>query len=74
MFMQAVNLGISAMSRYLWQVARKVGFASTHFGLIAIIAGSATVIHLGIEGMMLVRTDRLRIQGDLLKIVNAREV
>ena len=76
MFMLAVNLGISAMSRYPWQGARKIGFALTHFGLIVIIAGSAAVIHLGIEGMLLVRTDRdagdrLRIQGDLLEVVNA---
>ena len=76
MFMLAVNLGISAMSRYPWHGARKVGFALTHFGLIVIITGSAAVIHLGMEGMLLVRTnddagDRLRIQGDLLEVVNA---
>ncbi len=76
MFMLAVNLGISAMSRYPWRGARKVGFALTHLGLIVIIAGSAAVIHLGMEGMLLVRTnsdagDRLRIQGDLLEVVNA---
>ena len=75
MFMLAVNLGISAMSRYPWRGARKVGFALTHFGLIVIIAGSAAVIHLGMEGMLLVRTDsgandRLRMQGDLLEVVN----
>ncbi|MEL6500694.1 MAG: cytochrome c biogenesis protein ResB [Cyanobacteria bacterium J06623_1] len=75
MFMLAVNLGISAMSRYPWRGARKVGFALTHFGLIVIIAGSAAVIHLGMEGMLLVRTDRnavdrLRVQGDLLEVVN----
>ncbi|MEM6611996.1 MAG: cytochrome C biogenesis protein, partial [Cyanobacteria bacterium P01_C01_bin.72] len=75
MFMLAVNLGISALSRYPWRGARKVGFALTHLGLIVIIAGSAAVIHLGMEGMLLVRTDRgaidrLRVQGDLLEIVN----
>ena len=75
MFMLAVNLGISALSRYPWRGARKVGFALTHFGLIVIIAGSAAVIHLGMEGMLLVRTDsdandRLRMQGDLLEVVN----
>ena len=75
MFMLAVNLGISAMSRYPWKGARKIGFALTHFGLIIIIAGSAAVIHLGMEGMLLVRTDggtndRLRVQGDLLEVVN----
>ncbi|MGD1920656.1 MAG: cytochrome c biogenesis protein ResB [Pleurocapsa sp.] len=74
--MLAVNLGISAMSRYPWRGARKVGFALTHFGLIVIIAGSAAVIHLGMEGMLLIRTDsgaadRLRIQGDLLEVVNS---
>lgn len=76
MFILALNLGISAISRYPWHGARKVGFALTHFGLIVIIAGSAAVIHLGMEGMLLVRTDsdasdRLRIQGDLLGVVNA---
>lgn len=75
MFMLAVNLGVSAMSRYPWRGARKIGFALTHLGLIVIIAGSAGVIHLGMEGMLLVRTDRpasdrLRIQGDLLEVVN----
>ena len=40
-----------------------------------IIAGSAGVIHLGMEGMLLVRTDsgannRIRVEGDLLEIVN----
>jgi len=75
MFMLAVNLGISAMSRYPWKSSRKIGFALTHFGLIIIIAGSAAVIHIGMEGMLLIRTDRpagdrLRIQGDLLEIVN----
>ena len=76
MFMLAVNLGISALSRYPWRGARKVGFALTHFGLIVIIAGSAAVIHLGMEGMLLVRTDsdannRLRVQGDLLEVLDA---
>ena len=76
MFMLAVNLGISAISRYPWRGGRKVGFALTHFGLIVIIAGSAAVIHLNMEGMLLVRTDsggndRLRMQGDLLEVVNA---
>ena len=75
MFMLALNLGVSAMSRYPWRGARKVGFALTHFGLVVIIAGSAAVIHLGMEGMLLVRTDgdagdRLRVQGDLLEVVN----
>ena len=76
MFMLAINLGISAMSRYPWKSSRKIGFALTHFGLIVIIAGSAAVIHIGMEGMLLVRTDRpagdrLRIQGDLLEVVNS---
>ncbi len=76
MFLLAVNLGISALSRYPWRGARKIGFALTHFGLIVIIAGSAAVIHLGMEGMLLVRTDsgvndRIRVEGDLLEVVNA---
>ena len=76
MFMLALNLSVSAISRYPWRGARKVGFALTHFGLVVIIAGSAAVIHLGMEGMLLVRTDRdagdrLRMQGDLLEVVNS---
>ena len=76
MFMLAVNLGVSALSRYPWRGARKIGFALTHFGLIVIIAGSAAVIHLGMEGMLLIRTDsgagdRLRVQGDLLEVVDS---
>ena len=76
MFMLALNLCVSALSRYPWRGARKIGFALTHFGLVVIIAGSAAVIHLGMEGMLLVRTDgdandRLRVQGDLLEVVNA---
>ncbi len=76
MFMLALNLSISAISRYPWRGARKIGFALTHFGLVVIIAGSAAVIHLGMEGMLLVRTDvdagdRLRVQGDLLEVVNS---
>ena len=76
MFMLALNLGVSALSRYPWRGARKIGFALTHFGLVVIIAGSAAVIHLGVEGMLLVRTDgdagdRLRVQGDLLEVVNS---
>ena len=75
MFLLAINLGISALSRYPWRGARKIGFALTHFGLIVIIAGSAGVIHLGMEGMLLVRTnsganDRIRVEGDLLEIAN----
>jgi hypothetical protein len=75
MFLLAINLGMSALSRYPWRGARKIGFALTHFGLIVIIAGSAGVIHLGMEGMLLVRTDsgannRIRVEGDLLEVVN----
>lgn len=74
MFLLAVNLGVSAMSRYPWRGARKIGFALTHFGLIIIIAGAAAVIHLGVEGMLLVRTDSpannlIRVEGDLLEII-----
>ena len=76
MFMLALNLGMSALSRYPWRGARKIGFAITHFGLIVLIAGSAAVIHLGVEGMLLVRTDagyndRMRIEGDVLEVLNA---
>ena len=76
MFMLALNLGMSALSRYPWRGARKIGFALTHIGLIVIIAGSAAVIHLGVEGMLLVRTDgdtnnRVRIEGDTLDIMTS---
>ncbi len=76
MFMLALNLGMSALSRYPWRGARKIGFAITHFGLIVLIAGSAAVIHLGVEGMLLVRTDdgyndRIRIEGDVLEVLNS---
>lgn len=74
MFLLAINLGVSALNRYPWRGARKIGFALTHLGLIVIIAGSAAVIHLGVEGMLLVRTDsgasdRLRVEGDLLEVM-----
>ena len=73
MFMLAMNLGISTLMRYPWKGARKIGFALTHWGLIVIIAGSAAVIHLSVEGMLLARTDegavsRLRVEGDLLEV------
>ncbi len=76
MFLLAMNLGVSALSRYPWRGARKIGFAITHLGLIVIIAGSAAVIHLGVEGMLLVRTDsgannQIRVEGDTLEVVNA---
>ena len=76
MFMLALNLSVSALSRYPWRGGRKIGFALTHFGLVVIIAGSAAVIHLGMEGMLLVRTDgdagdRLRMQGDLLEVIDS---
>ena len=75
MFMLALNIGLSALSRYPWRGARKIGFAVTHLGLIVLIAGSAAVIHLGVEGMLLVRTDagyndRMRIEGDVLEVLN----
>ncbi len=75
MFMLALNLGLSALSRYPWRGPRKIGFAVTHFGLIVLIAGSAAVIHLGVEGMLLLRTDagyndRMRIEGDVLEVLN----
>ena len=74
MFLLAVNLGISTLSRYPWRGPRKLGFALTHWGLVIIIAGSAAVIHLSNEGMLLVRTDsgpnnQIRVAGDLLEVV-----
>ena len=73
MFLLAANLGVSTLSRYPWRGARKVGLALTHWGLIVIIAGSAAVIHLSVEGMLLARTDAgpvstLRVEGDLLEV------
>jgi hypothetical protein len=75
MFLLALNLGISALSRYPWRGARKIGFALTHLGLIVIIAGSAAVIHLGVEGMLLLRTDspansQIRVEGERLEVMN----
>lgn len=73
MFLLALNLGISTLSRYPWRGARKLGFAMTHWGLVVIIAGSAAVIHLSVEGMLLARTDAgpvssLRVEGDFLEV------
>ena len=73
MFLLALNLGVSTLSRYPWRGARKIGFAITHWGLVVIIAGSAAVIHLSVEGMMLARTDAgpvstLRVEGDLVEV------
>ncbi len=75
MFLLAINLGVSALSRYPWRGPRKVGFALTHLGLIVIIAGSAAVIHLGLEGLTLLRTDsgpnnQIRVEGELLEVMN----
>ena len=73
MFLLAVNLSISTLMRYPWKGARKIGFALAHWGLVVIIAGSAAVIHLSVEGMLLARTDSgpvstLRVEGDLLEV------
>ncbi len=73
MFLLAVNLSLSTLLRYPWKGARKVGFAIAHWGLVVIIAGSAAVIHLSVEGMLLARTDggpvsTLRVEGDLLEV------
>ena len=73
MFLLAVNLSISTLMRYPWKGARKIGFALAHWGLVVIIAGSAAVIHLSVEGMLLARTDggpvsTLRVEGDLLEV------
>lgn len=76
MFLLALNLAISTISRYPWRGSRKIGFALTHWGLVVIIAGSAAVIHLSTEGLLLVRTDGepsnlVRVEGDLLEVVAA---
>ncbi|MGK7931172.1 MAG: cytochrome c biogenesis protein ResB [Microcystaceae cyanobacterium] len=76
MFLLAINLGISALLRYPWKGTRKIGFAITHFGLVVIIAGSAAVIHLGVEGMLLLRigepaSHQIRVEGDLLEVIDA---
>jgi len=73
MFVLAMNLGVSAISRYPWKSPRKIGFALAHLGLIVLIAGSAAVIHLSVEGMLFLRTDQgasslVRIEGELLDI------
>ncbi|MEM6254061.1 MAG: cytochrome c biogenesis protein ResB [Cyanobacteria bacterium P01_D01_bin.156] len=73
MFLLAVNLSVSTLLRYPWRGARKVGFAIAHWGLVVIIAGSAAVIHLSVEGMLLARTDggpvsTLRVEGDLVEV------
>ncbi|AFY70927.1 hypothetical protein Pse7367_2672 [Thalassoporum mexicanum PCC 7367] len=75
MFLLALNLSVSALSRYPWRGARKIGFALTHFGLIVLIAGAAAVIHLGVEGMLPLRTDlpansQIRVEGDLLEVLS----
>ncbi len=75
MFLLAINLGVSALSRYPWRGARKVGFALTHLGIIIIIAGAAAVIHLGTEGLILLRTDsnfnnQIRAEGELLEVID----
>lgn len=74
MFMLAVNLGVSAISRYPWKGTRKIGFALAHLGLIVLIAGSAAVIHLSVEGMLFLRTDQgannlVRVDGERLDVV-----
>ena len=74
MFLLAVNLGISTISRYPWKGARRIGFAMTHWGLVVLIAGSAAVIHLSTEGLLLVRMDsgpnnQIRVEGDALEVI-----
>lgn len=74
MALLALNLGVSAVSRYPWRGPRKVGFALTHLGLIVLIAGAAAVIHVGVEGMLLVRTDsspndQIRVEGEFVEVM-----
>ncbi|MBE9029786.1 cytochrome C biogenesis protein [filamentous cyanobacterium LEGE 11480] len=76
MFLLSVNLSASALLRYPWRGARKIGFALTHFGLVVLIAGSAAVIHVSTEGMMTVRigggaNNMIRVEGDLLEVATA---
>ncbi len=78
MALLALNLTVSTLWRYPWRGARKVGFALTHLGLIILIAGSAAVIHLGLEGMLWVRTDAppnsiIRLEGARLDVAQAGE-
>ncbi|NES80629.1 MAG: cytochrome c biogenesis protein ResB [Moorea sp. SIO2B7] len=75
MFLLAVNLGVSAATRYPWRGTRKIGFALTHIGLIVIIAGSAAVIHLGTEGLITLKTEwgannQVRLEGEQLEVMN----
>ena len=78
MFLLAANLAVSTLSRYPWKGARKIGFAITHWGLVVIIAGSAAVIHLSVEGMLLARIDAgavstMRVEGDIVEVARAGE-
>ncbi|MGA1474213.1 MAG: cytochrome c biogenesis protein ResB [Prochlorothrix sp.] len=79
MLLLAINLGVSTLSRFPWKGPRKIGFALAHWGMILLIAGSAAVIHLCTEGMLLVRTDaapgnQIRVDGDLLEVVTPDRV
>ena len=78
MFLLAANLAVSTLSRYPWKGARKIGFAITHWGLVVIIAGSAAVIHLSVEGMLLARIDAgavstMRVEGDIVEVAKPGE-
>ncbi|MGA1357424.1 MAG: cytochrome c biogenesis protein ResB [Prochlorothrix sp.] len=73
MFLLSLNLGTSALLRYPWRGARKIGFALTHCGLVVLIAGAAAVIHGSAEGMITLRVgetpqDVLRVQGDRVEV------
>ncbi len=75
MFLLALNLAVAALNRYPWRGARKIGFAIAHLGIIVIIAGSAAVIHLGVEGVIPLRTDsglnnEIRVEGDFLEVMD----
>lgn len=75
MFLLALNLAVAALSRYPWRGLRKIGFAIAHLGIIVIIAGSAAVIHLGVEGLIPLRTDsglnnEIRVEGDFLEVMD----
>ena len=77
MFLLALNLAMAALNRYPWRGSRKIGFAIAHLGLIVIIAGSAAVIHLGLEGLISLRVNsglnnQIRVEGELLEVMDSQ--
>ncbi|GEM_PF-594010 len=77
MFLLALNLGMAALNRYPWRGFRKIGFAIAHLGLIVIIAGSAAVIHLGVEGLIPLRvnsglSNQIRAEGEFIEVMDSQ--